>query len=262
MLYRDVSPVSKKAWEEIDERAVEVLKSYLSARKVMHVVGPMGLNYNAVPEGRLANVDEVDGVSYGNYKVVPLTESRVEFEIDRWELDNVDRGAKDVDYGPLEEAMQRIALFEEKAIFEGLDQAIIEGLDKEKCHAPIIFGSDAKAIMDSITEGIIKLRQSYVKAPYTLVVSPEAYKRILSEETAYPLDERIEELIGGKIVLNHAIEGAYLLPYDHEDLELTIGRDFSIGYQNHTNEKVKFFVKESFTFRVLDEAIIIKYNLK
>ena len=261
MLYRNIAPVTSKTWEEIDEQATEVLKSYLSARKVVHVVGPKGLNYNSVPEGRLANLQEVDGVSFGNYKVVPLTETRVEFEMDRWELDNVERGAKDVDYEPLEEAMKKIALFEDKAIFEGLDKAIIEGLDSEKCHSPIAFGDTAKAIMDAITEGIIKLRQSYVEAPYTLVVSPEAYRRILSEETAYPLDERIQDLIGGKIVLNQAIEGAYLLPYNHEDLELTIGRDFSIGYQNHTNETVKFFVKESFTFRVLDEAIIIKYNI-
>lgn len=115
--------------------------------------------------------------------------------------------------------------------------------------------------MDSITQGIIKLKKAYVKAPYTLVVSPEIYKRILSSEGGYPLSRRIENLIDGDIVLNQAIEGAYLLPYDHDDLELTIGRDFSIGYQNHTNEKVKFFVKESFTFRVLDGNIIIKYDL-
>lgn len=262
MLYRNIAPISSEVWDEIDERAEEVLKSYLSARRVVHVVGPKGLDYNAISEGRLANIGEKDGVCFGNYQVVPLTESRVEFEMDRWELDNLARGTKDIDYEPLEEAMKKIAKFEEKAIFDGLDKAIIEGLDTEKSQKELNFGSNAKTIMNSITQGIIKLREAYVNAPYTLVVSPEAYKRILSEETAYPLDERIEELIKGKIILNQSIEGAYLLPYDNEDLELTIGRDFSIGYQNHTNEKVKFFVKESFTFRVLDENIIIKYNLQ
>ncbi|MGO1469275.1 MAG: family 1 encapsulin nanocompartment shell protein [Tissierella sp.] len=262
MLYRDIAPISNDAWEEIDETAKEVLKSYLSARKVVHVVGPKGLDYNAVSEGRLTNMQEEDEVCFGNYQVVPLTETRIEFEMDRWELDNLERGAKDVDYEPLEKAMEKIALFEERAIFDGLDKAIIEGLDEEKSSKTLKLGSDAKEIMDSISQGIIKLREAYVKTPYSLVVSPEAYKLILSSETGYPLKKRIENLIDGEIVLNQAIEGAYLLPYDHEDLELTIGRDFSIGYQDHTNEKVKFFVKESFTFRVLDEDIIIKYNLK
>lgn len=262
MLYREISPVSTKAWKEIDERAIEVLKSYLSARKVVHVVGPKGLEYNAISEGRLTNIGEIDGVYFGNYQVVPLTETRVEFEMNRWELDNVERGAKDVDYEPLEKAMEKTALFEEKAIFDGLDKAIMKGLDGEKSQSTLELGSNPKEIMDALTQGIIKLRKAYVKAPYTLVVSPQAYKRILSVDTGYPLAKRIEDLIGGEIVLNQAIEGAYLLPYDNEDLELTIGRDFSIGYQNHTNEKVRFFVKESFAFRVLDENIIIKYNLK
>lgn len=261
MLYRDISPVTEKTWEEIDEAATDVLKSYLSARKVVHVVGPKGLDYNAISEGRLVNLQESDGVYFGNYQVTPLTETRVEFEMDRWELDNIERGAKDIDYEPLEKAMEKIALFEEKAIFEGLDKAIIDGLDGEKSGKALKFGSKGNEIMDSITQGILKLRKAYAGAPYTLVVSPEAYKIILSVETGYPLFNKIENLIGGKIELSQAIEGAYLLPYDNEDLELTIGRDFSIGYQNHTNTKVKFFVKESFIFRVLDEDIIVKYDL-
>ena len=259
MLYRDRAPVSDDVWKEIDERAVEVLKSYLSARRVVHVVGPKGLDYNAVSGGRLVNVQEEDGVSFGNYQVVPLTETRIEFEMDRWELDNLQRGAKDVDYEPLEKAMKEIALFEERAIFNGLDKAMIEGLDAEKSEKSLYFGSDEKDIIESITAGVLKLTEAYVKKPYTLVVSPQAYKRILSSDKGYPLSKRIEKLIDGEIIISHAIEGAYLLPYDHEDLELTIGRDFSIGYQEHTNKKVRFFAKESFTFRVLDKDIIIKY---
>lgn len=262
MLYRDRAPVSDNVWKEIDETAVEVLKSYLSARKVVHVEGPKGSDYNAVSEGRLTNVQDKDGVCFGNYQVVPLTETRIEFEMDRWELDNLERGAKDIDYEPLEKAMEKIALFEEKAIYEGLDKAIIEGLSGEKSAKALDFGSNASEIMDAISEGIIRLRKAYAKGPYTLVVSPETYKAILASETGYPLSRRIENLIDGKIILSYAIEGAYLLPQDHEDLELTIGRDFSIGYQSHTNEKVRFFAKESFTFRVLDEDIIVKYDLK
>ncbi len=40
MLYRELAPVSSNAWDEIDERAAEVLKSTLSARKVVRVNGP------------------------------------------------------------------------------------------------------------------------------------------------------------------------------------------------------------------------------
>lgn len=262
MLYRELAPISSEAWEEIEEKAKDVLKSYLSARKVMSVHGPKGADYNVITEGRLSHIHEAEGVSYGNYQVLPLTETRTEFEMKRWELDNVERGAKDIDYGPLEEAMKKAALFEENAVYNGLENAVIKGLKNSVVHPEIIFGKEPVEIMEALSKGLVELRKSYAKGPFNLVVNEEAYKRILSKETAYPLDERIEKLIGGKIVFNHVIDGAYLIPHDHEDLELSIGRDFAIGYQAHDAEKVKLYVTESFTFRVLDPTIIIKFKLK
>lgn len=261
MLYRDLAPVSASAWEEIEERAKEVFKSYLSARKVVKVNGPMGLDFNVITEGRLGPVKREGNVGFSNYNVLPLMESRIEFEMDRWELDNIERGAKDVDYEPLENAVKEIALFEENAIYNGLEEGLIKGIDNMVELEPIAFGNDPNTIMEAITQGLILLKENYQGGPFSLVVNEEAYKRILSRETSYPLDERIEKLIGGKIVYSHVVNGAYLLPYNHDDLELTIGRDFSIGYQYHTSEKVRFFITESFTFRVLDPTLIVKFTL-
>ena len=209
MLYRDLAPVPKEAWDEIDERAKEVLKSYLSARKVVNVNGPKGLDYNVITEGRLTNVEEDNNVCYAPYKVQPLIESRIEFEMNRWELDNVQRGAKDVDYEPLEKAAEEIAKFEDNAIYNGLANGMIQGLRNSMEFKAIPFGKSANKIMESITEGIIKLRKAYAHGSFTLIVGEEAYKRIISEETAYPLDERIETLIEGKILFSHAVDGAF-----------------------------------------------------
>lgn len=260
MLYRELAPITKEAWKEIDERAEEVLKSYLSARRVVKVIGPKGMDYNVITEGRLENVVDTDEVCYGTYKVLPLTEIRIEFEMNRWELDNIQRGAKDIDYEPLENAARKIALFEENAIYNGLNDGNIVGLKDSYDGGIIPFGSDIEDIMKAISNGIIKLREAYQTGPFDLVVGKEIYERILSVQSAFPFDKRIEELIGGKIIYNHIIDDAYLLPHDHDDLELTIGRDFSIGYQSHTSEKVKFFITESFTFRVLDSSLFVRFS--
>lgn len=259
MLYREVAPISKEAWNEIDSRAEEVLKSYLSARKVVNVNGPKGLDFNVISQGRLEDIKTSEDVKYSSYRVLPLTETRVEFELDRAELENVLRGAKDVDYEPLEDAMKSLALFEENAIYNGLGDSI-KGLD-EYVEDEIAFGDNPTEIMESIIKGLIELRKAFEQGPYTLVVNEEAYTRIASKETAYPLDERIKALIGGNIIYSHVVDGAYLLPYDHEDLELTIGRDFSIGYQSHSEDKVRFFASESFTFRVLNPDLVVKFSL-
>lgn len=260
MLYRNLAPISPEAWEEIDQRAAEVLKSYLSARRVVKVNGPKGLDFNVITEGRLLETQNENDVDYAKYQVQPLIETRVEFEMERWELDNIERGAKNVDYEPLEEAMKKLALFEEEAVYNGLKNGGIIGLKDAAKTAEIDFGKDPTEIMDAITKGILQMKKLFVPGPYTLVVSADAYGKILSKETAYPLDQRIEELIGGKIVFNHVINGAYLLPYNHDDLEFTIGRDFSIGYQGSTDTAVKFFATESFTFRVLDPNLIVKFK--
>lgn len=261
MLYRDLAPITSETWDEIDERAEEVLKSELTARRVVNVNGPKGSDYTVISEGRLTSVDKKGDISYGNYKVLPLTEARVEFSMERWELDNVIRGAKDVDYGPLEEAARELARFEEEAVYNGLNDSIIKGLSQEVEGESIKLGDNPSQILEAITKGVIQLKNAFAEGPYTLVVSSEIYKKIMSKDTGYPFGDKIKKLIGGDILLNHVIDGGYLLPKNHEDLEFTIGRDFSIGYQAHDIEKVRFFITESFTFRVLDPAIIVKFDI-
>lgn len=53
-----------------------------------------------------------------------MVETRISFNLDVWELDNVIRGAEDVELGPLEEAAAQAADFEDKAIYEGLSEGI------------------------------------------------------------------------------------------------------------------------------------------
>lgn len=261
MLYRELAPISMDAWKEIDQRTEEVLKSYLSARKVVKVLGPKGLDYNVISEGRLVNIKDEDEVCFGTYHVQPLIEARAEFELKRWELDNIARGAKDIEYEPLEAAAKRLALFEEEAIYNGLEEGGIRGLGLSYEGQEISFGNDANEILAALSKGIVELRKAYQDGPFDLVVSEEIHQKILSVGSGYPLNKRVEELIGGKIIFNHIIKGAYLLPHDNEDLELTLGRDFSIGYQAHDIENVRFFITESFTFRVLDPSLIVKYKL-
>lgn len=261
MFNRHLAPISNESWKEIEERLMEVFKNYLSARKVVKVVGPKGLDYTVISEGRLGQIHEDGDLCYANYNVTPLSEVRVEFEMDRWELDNVLRGAKDVNYEPLEEAAKKIALFEENVIYNGLEKLNIKGIVNSSEHETLVFGNDQESILDSIAQGIIKLRESYQEGPFVLVVGKEAYRRIISKGEGYSLVEKIESLTGHKIVYSHVLEGAVLVPYNHDDLELTIGQDLNIGYQYHDSKKIRFFLTESFTFRVLDPTIIVNYKL-
>ncbi|TCT15704.1 putative linocin/CFP29 family protein [Natranaerovirga pectinivora] len=261
MLKRSLAPLAEEAWKEIENRAAQVLKTHLSARKVVKVEGPKGWDFSAISEGRLELIKEGNGeVTSGLYSVQPLVETRISFELDRWEMDNIIRGAKDIDLEPLEKAAEKIAAFEENAIYNGYEKAKIKGLSEIAAHN-LPFGKDAASIMDSISKGILKLKHAYSEGPYTLIVGDEGWKYVNTIVNGYPLKKTIESLLGTEIIYTKNIGNAILIPYNHDDLEFTIGQDFSIGYEGHDTKKVKLFITESFTFRILDSSIIINYTI-
>lgn len=262
ILKRNIAPLAASAWTEIDARASEVLRSRLTARKAVKVEGPKGWDFNALSEGRLDRISQGEsGVKTGVYRIKPLVEARVTFKLNRWELDNITRGAKGIDLGNLDEAVKQIGDFEERAIYYGYESGGIQGLEQSSGLSPLAFGNDGSSIMDSLAQGLLLLKEHFHQGGSVLIVGEEAFTRLNREAHGYPLVRRIETLIGGKILLSPVVTGAFLLPFDNENLELTIGHDFAIGYESHDSEEVKFFISESFTFRVLDENLIVKYNL-
>lgn len=261
-LKRGSAPISAEAWKEIDEAARDVVKNMLAARKVLKVNGPKGWEFNAVNEGRLTNVDTPKDmeVCSGVYSVQPLTEARVSFELSKWELDNIERGAKDPDLDNLETAVERLALFEEDAIYNGLEKGMIEGLIPAAEHNLSLAG-DGNAVLQAIGEAKYALMNAYVEMPYDLIVSREVYDHINVIFEGEHLMKRIRALTGGEIYRAKRLEGALLLPHRDDDLEFTVGQDYAIGYEAETTQNVRLFASLSFTLRVLDPKKIVHFTL-
>lgn len=257
---QELAPISSDAWGEINETATKVIKTQLSARKILHVQGPLGLNTPAISQGTLEMVDDnKDGVSAGLYNVDRLLESRITFTLNRWELDNVLRGKKDVDLDALEDAAEALALYEEDAIYNGNKKAGIKGL-VECAETKLSITNDAKDTFTAIAEGLLKLQDAYTEKPYSLVVGDDVFKVLHQAYQGKYLIDAIEAVIGGRVIHSKVLKGALLLPTNHEDLEITIGQDYTVGYDSHTNEAVDLFITNAFTFNVYDEALIIYYK--
>ncbi|MDG5800935.1 family 1 encapsulin nanocompartment shell protein [Marinilabiliaceae bacterium ANBcel2] len=258
ILRRGLAPISDIAWQEIDETAVDVLTSVLSARKVVDVDGPKGWNYAALPLGRIdTSEDQKEDVKYGIHLVQPLVETRVPFELNMWELDNVIRGAKDIDLGAMEDAARKIAKFEESAIYNGFDAGCIKGLKASSEYEPVTLSMDDDSISLAVAEAMAKLKEAAVEGPYSLVVNIKLWQRLNSYVKGYPLKKQIENLIGGSIVMSPCIDDAFLLSERGGDFNLTIGQDISIGYESHTSKTIQLYFTESFTFQVTDPAAVV-----
>lgn len=259
---REASLFSDRAWAEIDDTATAVIKNTTTTRMLFDIQGPKGWTFNAVDEGRLESVkgSKSTPVKAGRYKVHPLTEARVEFQLDRWEVDNIERGAKDVDWAPLETAIEALVMFEENAIYNGYANGDIIGLETSAKHV-MAFPQEANAILDALATAKYTLMGSYVEGPYSLVVSQDVYKRLNVIHDGVNLYALVERIIGGRIIRSKAVKGAFLMKEDFEDFELTVGQDYAIGFVRDEGEKVKLFATLSFTFRILDPEGFVKFTL-
>lgn len=261
ILRKSLAPISAAAWEEINDTAINILKSVLSARKFVDVEGPKGLDYSAVPTGRLnIPAGQKGKVKFGINQVLPLVEARIPFELDIWELDNIARGARDLDLSALEDAAREMAKFEESVIYDGMKTANIKGLKNSSDYTPIAFPKTSEDVVSTVAKAVAQLKAKSIEGPYTLVLGSEKWQLVNSFGKGYPLKKQIESLLGGSIILAPNITDAYLVSERGGDFELTIGQDISIGYESHNNKKVQLYFTESFTFQVIEPASVVVFE--
>src|SRR6056297_2154078 len=178
ILRRSLAPISDAGWKEIDSLAVDYLRSSLAARRLVDVEGPKGWEHHAESTGRLGSLNEGGSIAYGLYEVKPLLELRVPFELNVWELDNATRGARDVDLDVLEKAAEEVAAFEDKVLFEGLQEAEIAGLKPASENSPIQFPQDPEQMVQAVSEGIAQLVKNGIEGPYSLAVPMDIWQQL------------------------------------------------------------------------------------
>ena len=265
ILKKEMAPIPDEAWKEITEQIQGVLKNHLTARKFVDIEGPFGLEYGAVSTGRLTlpGRKRKDGLNYGVREVKPLIEVRKLFDLDRWELDNISRGAKDIDLEPAENAAKQVAGFEESVIYQGLKNAGVYGLEEKSLYSPVQLPPKADNILRVIGEQINRMQRSAVEGPYSLIVNEKFWLELINLTEGYPIIRQLTDILGGQVIVNDHSDNSYLVSERGGDFELTIGQDLSVGYELHDSQKVKLFITESFTFRVLSpEAVVLLQGKK
>lgn len=252
-LFRHLAPISPATWAEIDEEAKRTLKASLAGRKLVDFVGPLGRCTAAVSTGRAKPVPPPlsQGIGARLRQSQALVELRVPFELSRAELDAIDHGAKDADLDPVIRAAQRIAAAEDRAIFHGYAAAAIEGI----CQATpntVALPANYEDYPAAVAHAIARLHAAGVDGPYAIALSRQSYVALTeSTKGGYPILPHVRRLLDGPIVWAPALEGAVVLSMRGGDFELTVGEDLSIGFLDHTEDTVRLYVEESFTFRAL-----------
>ncbi|HEY1291774.1 MAG TPA: family 1 encapsulin nanocompartment shell protein [Chloroflexota bacterium] len=252
-LHRELAPISDEAWSQIEDEATRTLKRYMAGRRVVDVHGPSGFDLSAVGTGHVAGIDPPTGaVSATVRQVQPLVELLAPFELDREQIDAVERGAMDADWQPVKDAARQMAFAEDRAIFEGYAAGNIGGMRKGTSNPVTRLPADPLAYPQAFAEAISQLRLVGVNGPYRAVLSAEVYTQVSeASDHGYPLIEHIRRLVSDEIIWAPAIAGAFVLTTRGGDFALHLGQDVSIGYTSHTQTSVQLYLQETFTFLLL-----------
>ena len=252
-LHRELAPISDAAWSEIEEETSRTIKRYLAGRRVVDVQGPGGIALSAIGTGHLRNVAAPgDRILARQREVKPLVELRVPFELDRQQIDNVERGAVDSDWQPAKDAARLLAFAEDRAIFEGYAAAGIGGIRAGTSNPVLPLPADIRAYPDAIAQALSQLRLVGVNGPYSVLLGADAYTALSeTSDHGYPVLEHIKRLLDGEIIWAPAITGAFVLTTRGGDFGLYIGEDVSIGYLSHDDKTVRLYLEETFTFLLL-----------
>jgi len=258
-LHRELAPISSAAWADLEDEARRTFKRHVAARRIVDVPEPGGLELSAIGTGHLESVDApAEGVVARTRRVQPIVELRVPFTVDRQQVDDVARGAKDADWQPVKDAARQIAFAEDRAVFEGYAGAGIAGLRESSSNPAVNLPTDVREYPDAISEAVSALRLAGVGGPYTLALSAEAYTAVSeTSDHGYPLIKHIARLLDGEIVWAPAIDGAFLLSNRGGDFELCLGQDVSVGYLSHDETSVRLYFEETLTFLVYTTEAVV-----
>jgi uncharacterized linocin/CFP29 family protein len=253
-LLRELAPISRRAWSEIEDEAKRTLTLKLAVRKLVDFSGPEGWEASSIPLGRVERLpgEPAPGVEMRLRRVQPLMELRAPFTLQREEIEAISRGAKDADLDPVRTAASAAALAEDRAVFQGNSPASITGIVEASRDRALNLSDDYVAYPAVVAEAINRLQMAGVTGPYAIALGPRCYTGLTRTTVeGFPVMEHVRRLLDGPLVWAPGVDGAVVLSMRGGDFELTVGQDFSLGYLDHTAETVRLYLQESFTFRVL-----------
>jgi uncharacterized linocin/CFP29 family protein len=265
MFGRDMAPISTSAFAAIEARASASLKANLTARRFACVKGPLGWNISSVPAGRIDRIQKEGGISFGLRVGIPLLEARVDFELGIHELACVGRGAEDLDLTAVERAAVSISAFEDKVVYRGVEKAGIAGMRTSSWYPPLeLPRSDPESFVHAVTVATdaMKTGQS-IGGPYALVgghAIRDVLGRFVGSRTMYEVLKKNTDVTD--YIFTPSYDGSFLVSTRGGDLTIYIGGDFTVGYSDREGDALRFYLAESFAFRILEPRAFRVIDLK
>ena len=237
-LLRDKAPITEAGWSELDGEAQGAARARRSppARSSTSAAPTGGTTAPPTSAGS-TRAGRLENVGAARRRVLPVVELRAAFTVSRSELDDLERGAEDIDLGALDEAARRIAHAENIAVFHGWPEAGIRGIAEACTHDAIALSDDFNAYSRHTAEAVETLLRNGHHRPVRARARPRPVHRRDPDDRARRLPALRppqEDPQGGPIVWAPGVHGAVVVSLRGGDFLFESGQDLSIGYTTTT----------------------------
>ena len=250
-LQRDDAPFGGQVWEKIDNTVVAAARGQLCGRRFLHVKGPYGLGFKALP-----GADKpVDDKTTGDAKmtascVTPLAMIQSEFSLAIRDVAAYEQSGLPLDLGDAAKAAIDCARQEDNLIFNGSKALGIKGLlNIEGTHSVKLKSwDDVGAAANDIIQAVTALDGSGFHGPYALALVPKLYNLLFRR---YPQGnatelEHLSQIITDGIVKAPAVQaGGVLLCTSGPFANIVLGQDLMTGFNGPAANAYEFPVSES-----------------
>lgn len=244
-LSREDAPIEAGTWEILDRTMVDVAKSVLSGRLILHIEGPYGLGLKAVP----LSDPEIEAAPVTS-PVMPLALISKSFTIAKRDLAAFEKGGIMLETKPVATAAIECARLEDELVFKGTKDTAglltAKGSNQLKLSPWGEVGTAAEDIIKAVTA----LDSSGFHGPYCLALAPNRYNLLLRR---YPTGnisemEHINTMATEGVFKVPALEsGGILLASGRQYASIILGQDMAVGFTGPVAERLEFSISESLT---------------
>ena len=263
-LNRDDAPFGDGVWEAIDSAVIGAARSQLSARRLMHTLGPQGLGLKVLPFRDTPVQDNaVEGVTVSTSCMIPVTMLHSEFTLSVRDVAAYEQSGLPLDLDAPVQAALALARQEEQIIYNGLPSLNLAGLLNTprvrsiKLRPWDVVGDAVQDIISATAE----LDAGGFLGPYTLALTPKSYNhlfRLYPQSDTTELEHAQQVVTAGIIKAPALPGGGVLIDTSGPFANIVLGQDMMTSFVGPAPAQYQFAILESVALWVrVPEAICI-----
>lgn len=241
-LMQEDAPISAEVWNLLNDTLMELAKVNLTGRKILNLVGPLGLGVKQVSLG-----DEEVGEGVFVSKSLPLYYVHRTFELPVRDIAAFEKEKVTLDLSGFMKAVLECIEFEEKLIFHGVaNQKGLLNLE-EAAQVSLNDWKEVGQAANDLIEAITKLDEAGFHGPYLLALSPDRYNKLMrryqsgNQTELEHISAMVKKVYKAPILKNSGV----LICDSALYASLILGQDLSIGFIGPKDHTLEFSVSES-----------------